>query len=349
MQNYLSTFLNYVSGLTDGNSPQITGYAPQPAPGTYNPGPATNPPAVNPNAPNPYNYRMVNGKPVADLPEPGERTLDVFPTVHSLEPTKLNKGTPWAGQKVPEDYLGGLAYAQAKAKSIGLLDDDTLNQMLPLATRESRYKDYGNNGVFVDYKTPPPKELEGTISESNKLRAQELKLEAQKDKAFKLKNMPLFGDLVVKQKELEKQREAIDAKILSNEKWTSRADSYNDISDKVEKLGLQRATNQELIRDRQGRIVSKADVYRAHELDTYETKALHVPLALYNKKFENPEAKGLALTKTFVGGGDAAAARNKQEAEIARNIYSHQKNKPVMDYYTNQYNKYYTEMSKGKR
>jgi len=342
MQNYLSTFLNYVSGLTDGNNPQITGYAPQPAPGT-------NPPAVNPNAPNPYNYRMVNGKPVADLPEPGERTLDVFPTVHSLEPTKLNKGTPWAGQKVPEEYLGGLAYAQAKAKSIGLLDDQTLNQMLPLATRESRYKDYGNNGVLVDYKTPPPKELEATISESNKLRSQELKLESQIDKAYRLKNMPLFGDLVLKRKQLETQREKLDSKILANPTWISRAESYNDISDKVEKLGLQRSTNQELIRDQQGRIVSKADVYRAHELDTYETKALHVPLALYNKKFENPGAKGLDLTKKFVGGGKEAEARNRQEAEIGNNIYTHKKNKPVMDYYTNQYNKYYTEMSKGKR
>ena len=147
--------------------------------------------------------------------------------------------------------------------------------------------------------------------------------------------MPLFGDLVLKRKELESQREKLDSKILANSSWTSRAESYNDISDKVEKLGLQRATNQELIRDKQGRIVSKADVYRAHELDTYETKALHVPLALYNKK--------------FVGKGDAAEARNRQEAEIGTNIYTHKKNKPVMDYYTNQYNKYYTEMSKGKR
>lgn len=343
MQNYLQSLLSYFNNLTSGNNP----------PTGYTPGTTTTqaPPVANQQGTttSPYNYRYVNGKPVADLPEPGERTLDIYPTIHSLEPTKLNKGTPWAAQKVPEDYLGGLAYAQAKAKSIGLLDDETLNQMLPLATRESRYKDYGNNGVFVDYKTPPPKELEGIISESNALRAQELKLESQKDKAYKLKNMTLFGDLVLKQKDLEMKRQKLDNQILSNENWISRAESYNDISDKVEKLGLQRSMNQELVRDRQGRIVSKADVYRAHDLDTYETKALHVPLALYNKKYENPEAKGLALTKTYVGGGNAAAARNKQEAEIARNIYSHQKNKPVMDYYTNQYNKYYTQMSKGRR
>ena len=342
MQNYLQSLLSYFNNLTSGNNP----------PAGYTPGTTTTqaPPVANQmgTTTSPYNYRYVNGKPVADLPEPGEETLDVYPTIHSLEPTKLNKGTPWAGQKVPVEYLNGLAYAQAKSKSIGLLDDQTLNQMLPLATRESRYKDYGNNGVFVDYKTPPPKELEGIISESNALRAQELKLESQKDKAYKLKNMTLFGDLVLKQKDLEMKRQKLDDQILSNENWISRAESYKDISDKVEKLGLQPSMNQELIRDKQGRIVSKADVYRAHDLDTYETKALHVPLALYNKKYENPEAKGLALTKTFVGGGPAATARNKQEAEIGRNIYSHPKNKPVMDYYTNQYNKYYTQMSKGK-
>jgi hypothetical protein len=340
MQNYLQSLLNYFNNAITGNNP----------PAGYTPGTTTTqaPPVVG-TAPSPNNYRFVNGKPVADLPEPGEKTLDIYPTVHSLEPTKLNKGTPWAAQKVPEEYLGGMAYAQAKAKSIGLLDDETLNQMLPLATRESRYKDYGNNGVFVDYKTPPPKELAGTIAEADKLRSQELKLESQIDKAYKLKNMPLFDDLVLKRKELEDQRKKIDSKILANSNWISRAESYNDISDKVEKLGLQRSTEQDLIRDQKGRIISKADVYRAHPADTYETKALHVPLALYNKRYENPEAKGLALTKTFVGKGEEAAARNKQEAEIARNIYSHQKNKPVMDYYTNQYNKYYTEMSKGKR
>lgn len=296
-----------------------------------------------------YRYSAQTGKPIADLPKANEETIDVYPTVHSLEPTKLNGGKPWAPQKVPTGFYDGLAYAEAKAKSVGGFDDATLKQFLPLATRESRYNDYGNNGVWVDYKTPPPKELEAIIAQSDAAAAKELRFKKLGLNAMKKNQMELFDDMRLQQQLAKKEREALDEKILSNPNWESRADSYKDITDKAGQLGLKQSSNQELIRDKEtGKLISKADVYRASNSDPYTVKALHVPLALYNKMHENPGAKGLKLTKTFVGGGEEAAARNAQEAQITRNL-QHPKNKPVMDYYTSRYNAHLASIKKGKR
>ena len=265
-----------------------------------------------------------NKKQIADLPDPDEVALDVYPTIHSLQPTKLNKGTPWAGQKIPTGYLDGLAYAEYKAREVGGLDEDTLKQFLPLATRESRYHQgtaYGNNGVMVNYKTPPPKDLQGIIDQSNTYASLE-------NRAFDSGNMRVFD-------EFNKKRVALDAQLLADPRWKSRADSYHKVTKYATDLGLKQSTNQEIIRDPVTfKLTGKADRYMADDNAAYATKALHVPLALYNKRYgENREGSGLALTKKFIGGGKEANARSKHESQITEAIY-HPKNKPVLDYYT---------------
>ena len=265
-----------------------------------------------------------NKKPVADLPDPDEVALDVYPTIHSLQPTKLNKGTPWAGQKIPTGYLDGLAYAEHKAREVGGLDEDTLKQFLPLATRESRYHEgtaYGNNGVFVNYKTPPPKDLQGIIDQSNTYASLE-------NRAYDSGNMRVFD-------EFNKKRVALDAQLLADPRWKSRAESYHKVTKYATDLGLEQSTNQEIIRDPVTfKLIGKADRYMAADNAPYAIKALHVPLALYNKRYgEDREGSGLELTKKFIGGGKEANARSKHEAQITEAIY-HPKNKAVLDYYT---------------
>lgn len=265
-------------------------------------------------------------KPTAEKPDPDEITINAYPTIHSLQPTKLNEGKPWAAQKVPTGYLDGLAYAKAKAEAVGGLDPETINQFLPLALRESRYHlgtAYGNNGVYVDYKTPPPKDLQSTVDQSNIY----AKLERQ---AFDSGNMKVYEDF-------KSKREELDAKLLADPRWQSRADSYHRVTKYVKDLGLPQTTRQEITRDDKGNFVGKSDVYMAEDNAPYAIKALHVPLALYNKRYgEDRSGKGLELTKTFVGGGKEAVARNKQEAHIG-NALEHEKNKPMLDYYNARY------------
>ena len=260
----------------------------------------------------------------AELPDPDEVTIKAYPTKNYLQPTKANDGTPWAAQNVPMGYIDGLAYAHAKAKSVGGLDEATLNQFLPLALRESRYHlgtAYGNNGVYVNYKTPPPKDLQGIIDQSNTIKKIEMK-------AWDDRNMDVYNDM-------KSKREALEAKLLADPRWKSRADSYHDVTNYVKRLGLEQTQRQEITRDEKtGMFTGKADVYMADNNAPYAVKALHVPLALYNKKYgEGRSGSGLDLTKTFVGGGKEADVRNKQEAEIGANVFTHIKNKPLLDYY----------------
>jgi len=328
---------SYFNGKGDGSTPPVNQAPQQQNLSSYTPttvSAQTSTPGTYGPLASKWNVSPTTGKPIADTPHPDEVTMDIYPTIHSLEPTKINRGKPWAGQKVPTGFLDGLAYAETKARNVGGFDEDTLKQFLPLATRESRYSDYGNNGVNVDYRTPPPAKLAPLISKADALKAEETRLETLSQKAYQSKNNEAFGDLVLKRKNIKMQREKLDNEILANPDWVSRANSYKDITSKAEQLGLKRSENQELIRDSKGRIISKVDVYRAKDTDPYAIKALHVPLALYNKKIaENPNATGLELTKRFVGAGEAADARNKQEAHIGSNIYTHKKNKPILEYY----------------
>ena len=340
--NPLSQFLNYINGNGSGSAPPVT-QTPTPSNVSgYTPVTASSP--MHPTIINaggahgfsPYNYRYSNttGKPVADLPRPEEDTVLAFPTIHSLQPTRLNEGKPWAGQKVPTGYLDGLAYAENQAKRVGGFDDQTLKQFLPLGIRESRYNDYGNNGVWVDYKTPPPKELQGVIAQSNAAAAQEIRFRKLGENAKKNHRLDLADDMKLQENLAKRQKEKFDETILSNPNWNSRSSIYKDITNKAQELGLPQSTRQEVIRNKEtGQLIGKADVYRASEKDSYSTKALHVPLALYNKMKENPHLAGLNLTKRYIGSGVEADARSKQEAEISKNIYTHLKNKPLLDYY----------------
>lgn len=326
----MNALWNYIHGTNAGATP-----ANQPTPqGAMLAGPQATPPQQQLQW-----LRGPNKKAIADKPDPDEVSLDVYPTIHSLQPTKLNKGTPWAAQKIPTGYLDGLAYAEAKARAAGGFDEDTLKQFLPLATRESRYHKgtaYGNNSVLVDYKTPPPKDLQGIIDQSNIY----AKLE---NKALDSGNTSVYNDF-------RKKREALDAQLLADTRWKSRADSYHDVTNKAIQLGLPPSTNQEIIRDEKtGMFKTKADRYMAADNAPYAIKALHVPLALYNKQVgEGNNVSGLALTKKFVGGGREATIRNKQEAQIADAIY-HPKNKPVLDYYTQRVQHHTPNVTKGKK
>ena len=290
-----------------------------------------------------------NRNPLADLPLPNEKTVDIYPTANYLVPTKENNGTPQAALKVPVDYINSLAKAKAKSKSIGLLDDETHDQMLPLAIRESRFDDYGNNGVYVDYKTPPPKYLNEIITRSNDFALKQKEMEMKSKLAARIGNKDLeykYDSLAMK---LQDSVKAEDAKLLSDSNWTSRAESYKDITDKANQLGLKQSTNQEIIRDKTtGKLISKADVYRSGPKDSYDTRALHVPLALYVKSKEQPGLKGLALAKYYIGSGKDADIKIAQQAEIYKNL-THLKNKDIYNAYNNLSNDHYTKFTKGKK
>jgi hypothetical protein len=342
MQNYLSTFLNYVSGLTGNGAPQIAGYTPPPVQGT-----TTAPPPAPPKGQmHPMRYDK-QGRPIADLPFPDEKTIDVYPTDNYLMATKENQGTPQAPLKLPVEYVNSLANAQAKSKSINLLNDESLNQFLPLAIRESRFDDYGNNGVYVDYKTPPPKHLNNLIQRSDDLALKAKNFELKARLAHKKGQKELgftYEDMAAR---LTDSVEKIDAQLLADPEWTSRAESYKDITDKAVRLGLPQSKNQETIRDKvTGKLISKADVYRARPEDSYDTKALHVPLALYAKSKEQPGLSGLNLSRAYIGSGQDADTRIAQQANIYKNL-THPKNKDFYNAYNNIYNERYKSYTKG--
>ena len=348
------SLLSYFNGSGSGATPpvnqatgtSVSGYAGPSTTGTYSPLPQ--PPASVQYMPHIPQFDK-NKRPIADIPLPNEKTVDIYPTANYLVPTRENKGIPQAALKVPVDYINSLAKARGRSKSIGLLDDETHDQMLPLAIRESRFDDYGNNGVYVDHKTPPPKHLNDLISKSNdealKLKQMEMKSKiAEKAGNKDLKNH--YDSLVSK---LKDSVETMDAKLLADSSWQSRAESYKDITDKALKLGLKQSTNQETIRDTvTGKLLSKADVYRTSARDSYDTRALHVPLALYVKSKEQPGLKGLALAKYYIGSGKDANTRIKQQAEIYKNL-THLKNKDIYNAYNNLSNEHYTKFTKGKK
>tara|TARA_R110000868_G_scaffold95039_1_gene261706 strand:+ start:484 stop:1473 length:990 start_codon:yes stop_codon:yes gene_type:complete len=290
-----------------------------------------------------------NRRPLADAPLPNEKTVDIYPTANYLMPTKENQGKPQAALKVPVDYVNSLAKARARSKSLNLLDDETHDQMLPLAIREARFDDYGNNGVYVDHKTPPPKHLNDLINKSNDYALKLKQMEMKSKIAAKAGNKDLENHYDSLASKLQESVESIDAKLLADPNWTSRAESYKDITDKALKLGLKQSTNQETIRDPvTGKLLSKADVYRTGPRDSYDTRALHVPLALYVKSKEQPGLKGLKLSKYYIGDGPDADARIAQQAEIYKNL-THPKNKDFYNAYNNLANQHYTTFTKGKK
>ena len=348
------SILSYFNGSGDGATPpvnqatgkSVSGYAGPSTTGTYSPLPQ--PPAPVQYMPHIPQFDK-NKRPIADIPLPNEKTVDIYPTANYLMPTKENQGKPQAALKVPVDYVNSLAKAKARSKSLNLLDDETHDQMLPLAIREARFDDYGNNGVYVDHKTPPPKHLNDLISKSNDYALKLKQMEMKSKIAAKAGNKDLQNHYDSLAEKLKDSVETIDAKLLSDPSWTSRASSYKDITDKALKLGLKQSTNQETIRDTvTGKLLSKADVYRAGPRDSYDTRALHVPLALYVKSKEQPGLKGLKLSKYYIGDGPDADARIAQQAEIYKNL-THPKNKDFYNAYNNLANQHYTTFTKGKK
>lgn len=353
-----SSLLNYFNGSGGAATPpvnqptgtQVSGYAGPSTTGTYSP--LAQPPAPFQYMPGVNAHIMrfdKNKNPIADEPLPNEKTVDVYPTANYLVPTKENEGKPQAALKLPVDYVNSLAKAKAKSKEIGLLPDETNDQMLPLAIREARFDDYGNNGVYVDHKTPPPKHLNNIITQSNDLALKQKEMEMKSKIAAKAGNKDLENHYDNLSMSLQKSVEALDAKLLADPSWTSRAESYKDITDKALKLGLKQSTNQETIRDKvTGKLISKADVYRSGAQDSYDTRALHVPLALYVKSKEQPGLTGLNLAKYYIGSGKDADIRIAQQAEIYKNL-THPKNKDFYNAYNNLSNQHYTTFTKGKR
>jgi hypothetical protein len=342
--NPLSTLLSYVTGSSDAEAAPAT-------PSSYSPT-ATQAPAQFVPMPG-VNVHIMrfdkNKNPIADLPLPNEKTVDVYPTQNYLVPTKENGGKPQAPLKLPVDYVNSMAKAKAKSESIGLLDKESTEQLLPLAIREARFDDYGNNGVFVDYKTPPPKYLQPIIEKSNDIALRQKELEMKSKLAEKAGNKELsaqYDEMIYK---LDGQLKKEDEKLLSDPNWTSRANSYKDINDKIAQLGLKQSTNQEIIRDKvTGRLISKADVYRSGAKDSYDIRALHVPLALYVKSKEQPGLKGLNLSRAYIGDGKDADVRIAQQAEIYQNLL-HPKNKDLYNAYNNLSNQHYLTFTKGRK
>lgn len=329
----LQALMNYFSGSS---------------PGTQQAVPQTPAPIGKTWMPHPMRFDA-NKRPIADEPLPNEKTVDVYPTANYLVPTKENQGKPQAALKLPVDYVNSLARAHAKSKSIGILDDETHAQMLPLAIREARFDDYGNNGVYVDYKTPPPKHLNEIIQRSNDLALRHREMVMKSEKAYKEGKKDLGATYENLANKLQASVEAEDAKLLADPNWTSRAESYKDITDKAIKLGLKKSTNQEVIRDKiTGKLIGKADVYRPGQKDNYDVRALHVPLALYVKSKEQPGLKGLKLSKYYIGSGPDARARIAQQEEIYKNL-THAKNKDFYNAYNNLTNQHYTTLIKGKK
>lgn len=263
---------------------------------------------------------------VAEQPKSNEETIDVYPTIHSLEPTNLNRGTPWAGQKVPKGYIEGVAKAAVLAESLPeVFTKKDIKELLPLAVRESRYHNdtaYGINQVDVNYKTPPPKNIMPLIEQATAIKKAELKSDN-------------LGEIQA----LIKQRQLIEKDILSNRSWVSRADSYHNTTNIItKKLGLKQSEHQELTYDKTGNFIGKVDRYRAEPGDDYSTKAKYILAAFANKRVG--EDRSGPSSKSFIGGGKEAAVRYNQQEEIDSAIQNHEKNKAFKEYFDSQI-KYY--------
>lgn len=269
---------------------------------------------------------LKNYKPIADKPTPGEATVKFYPTRNYLEPTDVNKGTPWAPYEMPVTSFAALANAEALARHHNIIDPETANYMLSGATREGRHDDYGVNKVDINYYSPPPKHLQGMIENSNQVAADINNLTKAEERAVKLGDLDSAARYRTKRSGLEADLTLLDSMILKDEKWVGTG-PYKELTKKAELLGIPVSTNQELIRDpNTGKLITKVDRYLPQ--GTQEQKAKYVPLALANKIQElGGKAKGVDVYRAFIGGGKAANIRANQQEQMNDYITQHPKNK----------------------
>jgi hypothetical protein len=267
-------------------------------------------------------------KATAETPKPGEATVKFYPSKDYVDPTDLNKGTPWAPLQMPVTAFKSLAKADAESRDLNIIDPETSKYILSGGLREGRWQDYGVNQIDVNYKTPPPSHLRSMVANSDKVAA-DLKAAQLAERDANRK-----GDVEGSVKHhrniqsLQANLSMLDDLILKDEKWTG-AKSHAELTKKAQLLGLPQSTNQELIRDKDtGKLITKVDRYRPDYNQSQDERAKFVPFALANKIDElGGKAKGLQVYQAFIGGGPLAKIRANQQHSFNEYVTEHPKNK----------------------
>lgn len=265
---------------------------------------------------------------IAEKPEPGEATVKFYPSKDYVDPTDLNKGTPWAPLQMPVTAFKSLAKADAESRDLNIIDPETSKYILSGGLREGRWGDYGVNQVDVNYKTPPPPHLRSMVANSDRVAADLKAAQLAEQEAIKKGNVDAFVKHHRNIQGLQANLSLLDDLILKDEKWTG-AKSHAELTKKAQLLGLPESTNQELIRDKNtGKLLTKVDRYRPDYSRSQDERAKFLPFALANKIDElGGKVKGLQVYQAFIGGGPLAKIRANQQNSFNDYVTEHPKNK----------------------
>ena len=265
---------------------------------------------------------------VAEKPEVGEATVKFYPSKDYVDPTDLNKGTPWAPLQMPVTAFKSLAKADAESRDLNIIDPETSKYILSGGLREGRWQDYGVNQVDVNYKSQPPAHLRSMVANSDRVAADLKTAQLAEQNAIKKGNIEGAIKHHSNIQGLQANLSMLDDLILKDEKWTG-AKSHAELTKKAQLLNLPETTNQELIRDKDtGKLLTKVDRYRPSLNSSQDERAKFVPFALANKIDElGGKAKGLQVYQAFIGGGPLAKIRANQQNSFNEYVTEHPKNK----------------------
>lgn len=278
------------------------------------------------------------------------KEISFYPTQNYLEPTDKNKGTPWAGMRVPLDSVRALARSQAIAEHEGLVDPETAKYYLASALTEGRFGDYGVNQVDLNYGTAPPSNIAPAISKATEYDNQKAHLIDLIGSAPNLKKATQLSKFYYPTNDaLGKESEKLKAAGYEDSAWAPGA-SYGKLRDIADRLGLDDPNSQEIIKGaKYGRYYPTPDQEGNDFLPTeaYHRNAALKTLALVNKIQESGKT-GLDAWQAYNGSGPKAR-QYKQRVSDAYDNLSHEKNKDMWNAYQNMVKQYKLELKYGKK
>lgn len=285
---------------------------------------------------------------MATLPPQAPTEISFYPTQDYLVPTKTNKGTPWAGVKMPMDSFTALARSQAIAEKQGLVDPETAKYYLASALTEGRFQDYGVNQVDLNYGSAPPSRISSQIKQSADYDNQRQHLfdyinaqPRQQQDALRNSYVPTLSALTSEGEKYKKPG-------YEDKVW-GPGSSYGKLRAMADKLGLDDPNSEEIEKGaKYGRYTPSLNSNGDDRItpEMYHRNAAVKTLGIANKVYESGKT-GLDAWEAYNGSGPDAR-RYKKRISAAYDNLSHEKNKDMWNAYQNLVKQYKLELEHGK-
>lgn len=281
---------------------------------------------------------------MATLPPQAPTEISFYPTQDYLVPTKTNKGTPWAGVKMPLESMQALARSQAEAEHRNLLDPETSKYYLASALTEGRFDDYGVNQVQLNYGSAPPSNIAPQIAKATDYDTQRQRLFDTLKSTPESKRPALLTSYGPTIDAIFKEGEKYKKSGYEDSAW-SPGNSFHKLRSVADTLGLDDPSEEQI------NMGAKYGAYNpirkdSLTLDDYRHNAALKTLGIVNKVYESGKT-GLDAWQAYNGTG-SEARRYKKRVSDAYDYLSHEKNKDMWNAYQNMVNQYKLELKHGK-